>query len=196
MTFSQRLQEWLKSQEPKTIQGLDRIVATKSFAIIFLILLSPAATPLPTGGATHLFGIISALISLELVIGRHNLWIPKRWQEHPIGSIMETKTIPILIKAIRFCEKFARPRGKQIINHPVFLRFIGLAVAIFALGTTTAVPFSGLDTLPALGGSLIALGLILDDILFVGVGCLAGSIGIGLQILLGKATITYLTHLF
>lgn len=196
MTFSRRLQQWLHSDQPKTILGLDQIVAEKSFAIIFLILLSPAALPIPTGGATHLFGVLSILLSLELMIGRHTLWIPKRWRNHHLGRVMQTKTLPALIKVIRFCEKFSRPRFSHLLRQPLFLRLCGLLIAVCALGTVTAIPFSGLDTLPAMGGALISLGLILEDVVFLAAGSLVGIAGIGLQIALGKATVAYLTRIF
>ena len=48
-----------------------------------------------------------------------------------------------------------------------------------------APPFSGLDTLPALGAMLIALSLILRDVLVFAVGCVMGAAGAALTFTLG-----------
>ena len=56
------------------------------------------------------------------------------------------------------------------------------------LGTLTAFvapPFSGLDTLPALGVMFVALSLILRDFLVFLVGCVLGGAGAALTFTLG-----------
>jgi hypothetical protein len=53
-------------------------------------------------------------------------------------------------------------------------------------GAFFAPPFTGLDTLPALGGVLISLGVLLEDALFVLAGVLVAAGGIVLEIVLGK----------
>jgi hypothetical protein len=68
--------------------------------------------------------------------------------------------------------------------------FIGLAA-----GAAVAPPFSGLDTLPALGAVVIALGVILEDILVVGVGMLIGTGGVVLIISVGAALLRILQQM-
>ena len=55
--FSEELQDWLKSNKPKTLLSLDKVFAEKSFAIIFILLLAPSALPVPTGGITTVFEV-------------------------------------------------------------------------------------------------------------------------------------------
>ena len=64
-SFSKELEKWLKSPGKKTLSNLEKIFGEKSFAIAFLILMSPAALPLPTGGITHVFEIIVMLLALS-----------------------------------------------------------------------------------------------------------------------------------
>ena len=52
---------------------------------------------------------------------------------------------------------------------------IGLVVLLFTLGSFVAPPFSGLDTLPALGVVVIALSLILEDVVITIVGMVIGA---------------------
>jgi hypothetical protein len=52
-----------------------------------------------------------------------------------------------------------------------------------------APPFSGLDTLPALGVVLIALGVLLEDVLIAGAGAIMGIVGVTLEVVLGAAAV-------
>jgi hypothetical protein len=67
---------------------------------------------------------------------------------------------------------------------------------ITAVGAFAAPPFTGLDTLPALGGVLIALGVLLEDFAIVVAGLLAGAAGVALEFFLGKAAVNGVGKLF
>ena len=58
-----------------------------------------------------------------------------------------------------------------------------------------APPFSGLDTLPALGVVIISLGVLLEDFLIVAVGLAIGLGGILVEVLLGKAAFNGASHM-
>jgi hypothetical protein len=65
-----------------------------------------------------------------------------------------------------------------------------------ALGAILAPPFSGLDTLPALGAVVVALAIILEDAVFLGIGLLIGTGGIVLIVSIGAALARILKGLF
>jgi hypothetical protein len=64
------------------------------------------------------------------------------------------------------------------------------------LGAFLAPPFSGLDTLPALGVVLLSLGVLLEDIAIVVVGIAVGGGGVFLEIVLGRAAVNLVSRLF
>lgn len=192
MKFSDQLKKWLKSKTPKTLNSLDDIFKEKSFAVAFLLLMALAALPLPTGGVTHVFEVITILLSLELIIGRRSIWLPKRWKKMRIGKVIQTKALPKFISFIRFFERFSRPRFKDLLSSHYFPRVTGLGVLIFTLAALLAPPFSGLDTLPAMGVVLISLSILLEDVVIFGIGLIAGSAGIILELFLGS----FVLHLF
>ncbi len=184
--FSHQLETWLKSKQPKTLLGLDKVFAEKSFAVMFIILLAIPSLPVPTGGISHVFEIVAVLIALQVVIGRRSLWLPKRWQHLSVGKTMRTKVMPTLVRLIRWFEKYSRPRFIHIMHSTLLVRFFGLAVIAFATAAFLSPPFSGLDTLPALGAVLMSLAIILEDFLLFIVGLVVGSVGVGLIIFIGK----------
>jgi hypothetical protein len=194
--FSQELNTWLHSKQPKTIGSLSQVMGEKSYAIVFLVLMAVPALPLPTGGITHIFEIITMLLALEMIIGRQTLWLPKKWLQLSLGEGILRKTLPRLIRIIAWLEKYARPRFKTALDSATGRRFLGLIVLILALTAFLAPPFSGLDTVPALGVVAVSLGIILGDVVFVLIGIVLGAAGIALDIVLGGAAVSLLHHLW
>ncbi len=193
MAFSTQLETWLNSQQPKTIATLSEVIKEKSFAIVFLILMTVPALPLPTGGITHFFEAITMLLSLEMIAGYQSIWLPEKWQHLQLSQNIQSKTLPFLIQKIRWCEKHSRPRLSVLMNHRYFMRLIGLVIFLLALVAFLAPPFSGLDTLPALGAVGIALAIILEDAVIGALSFIVGAAGTALVVGLSTFIWKYLT---
>src|SRR5437016_14154072 len=108
--FSDELEAWLRSEEPKTIGGLEKVFGEKTFAVAILLLMFVPALPAPTGGVTHVFEVMTILIAAQMVLGRRSLWIPKRWRNRELGALTTGKALPFMIRRIRWFEKFSPPR--------------------------------------------------------------------------------------
>jgi hypothetical protein len=187
--FSDQLEDWLESDGPKTIGDLGNVFGEKSFAVTILLLMFLPALPLPTGGITHVFEAIVVLLGAEMVIGAKTIWLPEKWRQRELGETLTGKAIPVIARRVRWFEKFSKPRASHLIDNPWFQRLIGLAVIALAVAAAVAPPFSGLDTLPALGAVVLCLGLILEDLLVAAIGAVIGAIGITLIITLGAAAV-------
>ncbi|MEI6447554.1 MAG: exopolysaccharide biosynthesis protein [Actinomycetes bacterium] len=194
--FSDRLEGWLKSEGPKTLGGLDHVFAEKSFAVAILLLMFLPALPLPTGGLSHAFSAIAMLIALQMVIGANSIWLPEKWKHRELGEAITGKAIPLMAKRIRWFERFAKPRGAWLLDRKWFIRLMGLSLFGLALATWFAPPFSGLDTFPAMGAVVICLGLIVGDLLVVGIGAVIGVGGVTLIVTLGAAAVQVVKGIF
>jgi hypothetical protein len=75
------------------------------------------------------------------------------------------------------------------------MRLIGVVVIVFAVAAAVAPPFTGLDTLPALGAVIVALSIILQDVVVLGVGVAVGVGGIALILTIGAALYKGVTSL-
>src|SRR6266550_8437169 len=146
--FSDELEEWLRSDDPKTLGALEQVFEEKTFAVAILLLMFLPAIPAPTGGVTHVFEIITIIIAAQMVMGRRALWIPKRWRNRGLGALTTGKALPFIIKRIRWFERFSRRRLPYLFDSVWFLRLLGLIIIGFPIGAFVAPPFSGLDTLP------------------------------------------------
>jgi hypothetical protein len=193
---SDDLERWLKGDAEKTLGGLIELFGQRSFAILFVLLLGVPALPLPTGGATHVFEIIAVLLAVQLVAGRDKIWLPARWRGLELAGDKRQRFISGLMKMIRRLERISRPRLSFLFDHRFSRVVFGLLVIGGSAGAFFAPPFTGLDTLPALGVVLLSLGMLLKDILVVVVALLVGAAGVVLEIVLGSAAINGIGSLF
>jgi hypothetical protein len=188
-SVSTELERWLHSDGEKTLGGLVEVFEEKSFAILFVLLLALPALPLPTGGATHVFEVIAVLLALQLIAGRTRIWLPRRWRGLELAGDKQQRLISGLMKLIRRLERFSRPRLRFLFDHRLSNIVFGLLVIAGCTGAFFAPPFTGLDTLPALGVVLLSLGVLLEDIAVVLLGVVVGVAGVALEIVLGSAAI-------
>jgi len=192
---SDELERWLGSTREKTLGGFIDLFEQKSFALLFVLLLGVPALPLPTGGATHVFEIVALLLALELIAGREEIWLPRRWRKLELAGEKQQRFLAGLMKTIRWLERFSRPRLRFLFNHRLSNIVFGLLVVGGSLSAFLAPPFTGLDTLPALGVVLLSLGVLLEDFLAVLVALLIGIAGVTLEVVLGSAAIHGLGNL-
>jgi hypothetical protein len=195
-SVSRELEGWLQSDGEKTLGSLVELFEEKSFAILFVLLLGVPALPLPTGGATHVFEIIAVLLAVQLIAGRDHIWLPERWRRLELAGPRQQRFITGLMKMIRRLERFSRPRLRFLFDHRLSNIVFGLLVIAGCAGAFLAPPFTGLDTLPALGVVLLSLGVLLEDFLLVVLGVAVGIAGVFLEIVLGKAAVKGIGSLF
>jgi hypothetical protein len=194
--FSDQLEQWLRADGDKTVGELGTVFAAKSFAVTVLVLMFFPALPLPTGGVTHVFEVITVLVGAEMVAGLRTVWLPARLRDRSLGAATTERVLPFMLRRIRWLERYSRPRGEALFTRRWFLRLLGLVIIAFALAAGLAPPFSGLDTLPALGAVVVALSIILGDVVALGVGVAVGLVGIALSATVGAALVHFLRRLF
>ena len=200
---SDDLSRWLEGDGPKTLDGLIGVFEEKSFALLFVILLglpSPVtrrtSSAMPTGGATHVFEIIAVLLALQLIAGRDDIWLPARWRRLQLAGGRREKFINGLLTLIRRLERLSRPRGRSLFDHRLSNVVFGVLVIGGSVGAFLAPPFSGLDTLPALGVVLLSLGVLLEDVLVVIAGTAIGGAGVLVEFVLGSVVVHAVKSLF
>jgi hypothetical protein len=193
--FSDEFERWLNSNADKTLGGLIDLFGQKSFAIMFVLLLGVPALPLPTGGATHVFEAVAMLLALQLIGNRDRIWLPRRWRGIDVAGPKQQRFTSALMKTVRRLERSARPRLSFVFGHRLSNIAFGALALGGSLGAFLAPPFSGLDTLPALGVVLLSLGVLLEDFLVAIVGVVVGTAGVVLEITLGRLVIDALGEL-
>jgi hypothetical protein len=190
------LERFLNREGETTLGGLIDVFGRNSFALVFVLLLGVPALPLPTGGATHVFELIAIVLALQLIAGRHGIWLPQRWRRIELAGPRRQRFTHGLLRLIRRLERFSRPRARVLFNHRATNALFGLLAGAGSLAAFLAPPFTGLDTLPALGVVLLSLGVLLEDIAVVAAGIVLGAAGVVLEIVLGRAAVNGIGNLF
>jgi len=194
-TFGDELEEWLRSDGPKTLGALGELFEEKSFAVTILMLMFVPALPLPTGGVTHVFELITVLLAAQMLVGRRTIWLPQRWARRELGATMTGKAIPFVIRWVRRVERYSRPRWAALFHQRWMLPVFGLIFIALAVAAGLAPPFSGLDTLPAMGAIAVALAIIFEDVLLLAIGFVLGTTGVILIVTVGAALVHVLRSL-
>ena len=193
--FSARLEVWIKNRSPNTIDRLNKVFAEKSIGIIVFLLMFLAATPFPTGGVSDVMAVVALFAAFQLIIGRRTIWMPKRWRRHTIKSLSSKRVITHLLRSLRWLERFTRPRLSGVVHNRFSLMISGICMSIYIFAVVVSPPFTGLDTLPAMGACLMALSLVFDDIALLIAGIIVGAIGISITIGVGAIIIVWIQQL-
>jgi hypothetical protein len=192
---SDQLERWLQGDGEKTVGSLVELFEEKSFAILFVLLLGVPALPLPTGGATHVFELIAIVLAAQLIAGRDHIWLPKRWRSLELAGEKQQRFIAGLLRSIRLLERISRLRLRFLFNHRLSNVVFGVLVIAGTLGAFLAPPFTGLDTLPALGVVLLSLAVLLEDFAVVIAALAVGVTGVVLELALGSAAVDGISDL-
>jgi hypothetical protein len=164
--------------------------------VTILLLMIVPALPLPTGGVSHVFEVITVLLAVQMVIPRRTIWLPARWRSRQLGDLTTDKAIPLITRWIRRAERISRRRGARLLQLDVSQRLIGLLLMATAVTALAAPPFSGLDTLPGLAAVTVCMGVVLGDVVLVGVGLLVEVAGAVVILTIGAAAFQWLHSWF
>jgi hypothetical protein len=93
------------------------------------------------------------------------------------------------MRLIRWLERHSRPRMRFVFHQRFSDIAFGLVAIAGTVGAFLAPPFSGLDTIPALGVVVLSLSVLLEDGLVALVGLLLVTAGIALELALGAAAL-------
>jgi hypothetical protein len=185
-TLSDEVESCLK-QRDVTLGQLNDTLNERGFALVLMLLLLPSALPIPTGGVTHVLELCAVVVTVQMIAGRSDVWLPRRIAAHSLGETFTAKAAPKMLRFLRWFERHSRPRGVQLLETRVAVSGLGLLMLLFVFGAILAPPFSGLDTLPSLGVVVVCIGLLLHDALIAACGVVVGATGVVLTVVLGIA---------
>jgi hypothetical protein len=154
---------------------LVRILGDRAFGALILLLAIPNVLPVP--GLSTVTGLPIALVGAQMMLGRHEPWLPRRVAA---AGIDREAFLRVVARAhphvARLERRFLTPRLPALTT-PAAERLLGLAILVLALVLALPIVFGNQP--PAFAMALIALGLIEKDGAFVIAGLVAGVLSIG-----------------
>ncbi len=158
-----------------SLDDLIRQVGDKGYGILLVLLALPSAIPVPAAGYSTPFGILLAILGLQMLLGRKTLWLPKWAKSKTIKSAFAVKMFRTAHKVFHFIERFVQPRLSWIAG-PWGIPLMGLLVILMAALMILPIPLT--NTAPAAVIFLIGTGLTEDDGLIAAGACLAGILAL------------------
>lgn len=161
-----------------TLFELKTALHERGFGVLIVIFSLPLSIPLPVPpGYTTILAIPLILFSVQLLIGLDSPWIPKWLGKRSIQrsalALMVEKTSPMLKRV----EKIMQPRMSFIFCKPGE-KF--LASIMFLCSISIAIPLPLTNFIPAIGITLISLGIMSKDGLISLCGVVISLIGIAI----------------
>ena len=162
LSLGETLQKLLKADDEHgiSVSEITRAVGEKGFGLLLIVLSLPSALPVPAPGYSTPFGLVMALIALQMICGRRAVWLPNN-----IGTIrIKPKLTDMMLgRASKFLSKIERyicPRQKWIRGRT---GQASLALVVLIMAGLMMLPIPLTNTFPAMVIFMIGVGLSEED---------------------------------
>jgi hypothetical protein len=156
---SEILEEILQSSDNHQVtvrEFVDRL-SDRTFGLVIVVFsMIDAIVPF----ASTVFSIPIILVAIQMILGQHKIWIPKRVAEKKFSQRTIKKALKRSIPTLKFMEKFIKPRALWVTSN-IGERVIAFVILILAL--VVALPAPGFNLLPALCMCFLAIGIMERD---------------------------------
>ena len=143
-----------------SIEEITRAVGEKGFGLVLMVISLPSALPIPAPGYSTPFGIVIALIALQMMQGRKAVRLPKKLSRIRIKPALLNAMLRSASKFLSRTEHFIRPRQRWIRGRS---GQSGLAIIILIMACLMMLPIPLTNTFPAMVIFLIGVGLSEED---------------------------------
>lgn len=170
-----RLLSSLDNADGITLNDVFSQVGDKGFGVLLVVLAIPSALPVPAAGYSTPFGILIAILSLQMIFGRSTLWLPSRAKKIKLKRELFRKIVHSANLFFSRFEHLIKPRLRWI-GSGLGLPILGLLVLIMACLMILPIPLT--NTAPAMVIFVVGVGLSEDDGVFAGVACVLGLLAV------------------
>lgn len=171
--------------ERVTVAQIVDALDARSFGLAVLLFSLPSVVPMPPGVPT-VVGIILLIVSVQMVFGREELWLPGILSQRSFPRKSLVSAFEGLAPKLAWLERLMKPRLLYMTGK-VGTIIVGVVVLIMAIVLILPLPPGG-NFPPALACTVLALGLVQRDGIVILIG-IVGSV-------LALAAASYVTFLF
>lgn len=132
----------------------------RSFGFVLLLLGLLSCLPQPPGG-TIVVGTVMMLIAGQLIVGRHEPWLPSGLRQRSVLRTTFRAGLKRISPTLKRIERVCRPRASWL-TAGLFERLAGALIIIFGLAIALPIPIVG-NVLPGIAVVIMALALIERD---------------------------------
>jgi hypothetical protein len=143
-----------------TIGALMDALGDAGLGILLIVFALPSFIPTPGLPVGFVSGTVVALIALQVMAGRHTLWLPDRLRNFSMPSYILVKGAAYLAKPMRFFERWLKPRYSQFTGKTARM-FLALPILILAVSIVLPIPLG--NQAPSIALIAFGFGLIERD---------------------------------
>ncbi|MEB3311527.1 MAG: exopolysaccharide biosynthesis protein [Snowella sp.] len=171
LRFSQDIEALLRkaAYEPLILRDMLAVTAERGFCLMIALLALPFIFPIPPG-LTGIAGLGILLLSLQMLLGFHQPWLPARVANFPFPSKIAKQLLNPVKRLSRILEKITRPRLAAIAQNRYIWKLNGLFLVWLTLLLMLPIPFT--NPLPAIGILILAVAMLEADGLLMGIAYL------------------------
>ncbi len=165
-----------------SLKDLVHKVGARGRALVTLIFSLPFVLFIAPPGLSVVLGIFICFNGVRIATN-DELWVPRFLQKHKVKGQKFAKSFHAAEKVAKRLEKLIKPRGRFLARHPQLQIFHGVILAISGFFLALPLP-PGTNFLPGLTCTLISLGSLEEDGLFIVLGYIAFALSIAFFVLL------------
>ncbi|HEY9764343.1 MAG TPA: exopolysaccharide biosynthesis protein [Trichocoleus sp.] len=134
--------------QPLTVGEILSETKERGFSLMIGLLVLPFLFPLPPGFTTVLGGG-ALLLALQMALGRHSPWLPKKIAQFRFPQKLAQQMLNPLKRMSHWLGNIARPRWPKITRHPQIWQINGICISWLAVLLMSPVPFT--NPIPTVG---------------------------------------------
>lgn len=166
-----------------SVDEILQAVGRRSFGPLLLLGGLLGMTPVAAvPSVPSVISLITLLISVQLLVGRDTIWLPRWLRNLSVGAERLRKAVKVAHKPARLADRIARPR-LQALTGPVGDRLVALTCIVIALAVPPLEFLPFVAFVPSLAIATFGLALVTRDGLLVLIALLlsAGLLGLAIH---------------
>lgn len=170
-----------------TIREIVEAFGERAFGFVIILFSLPNCIPAPPG-MNSIFGFPVLLFAFQMALGFKKPWLPRFLMDRSFKVETFRKIIDAAEPRLKRVENLCRPRYTGLFNRRGE-RLIGLFAIVLAF--SVVLPLPGTNFVPSIGLVVIAIAIMQEDGLVLGLGALIGLAGLAYTATLGWAIVQF-----
>jgi hypothetical protein len=153
------LAEISQGSDPEIRLGdLTKAMGDRGYGLLIAAFALPNVLPIYLPGLSAVFGLPLIFVALQLVLGRHRLWLPRALLRRSVSRPLIARLAVALAPWLARLERALKPRWPGVMG-PVTERLAGLLAVLLGLLLSLPIPLTNIP----LSAPLVLLGLALAE---------------------------------
>ncbi|WP_349368881.1 exopolysaccharide biosynthesis protein [Salinarimonas sp.] len=170
-----------------SIREIVEAFGERAFGFVIILFSLPNCIPAPPG-MNSVFGLPVLLFAVQMALGRRRPWLPRRLMDKTFKVETFRRIIDVAEPKLRRVENLCRPRSTNLFG-PRGDRLIGIFAIVLA--ACVIVPLPGTNFVPSIALVVLAIAIMQEDGVMLGIGGLLGLGGIAYTIGLSWAIVGF-----